>query len=492
VPEGFRAVQAQLITYPDSLGGDLSSLEKLLVDELGRYVPGGVHILPPFPSSGDRGFAPLGYDKIEPRFGSWADIASISNTVPITLDIMVNHLSRQSAEFQDFLANGRASAFADMFIFPEQYWPDGVSQDDVAKIFLRKPDDPFTTYEIADGTTETVWTTFGSEQIDLDVHASATWQAYRRWFTTLAGNGVTGVRLDAVGYLTKQPGTACFMNRPEIWELLESLEDLAGSAGLELLTEVHDGVAAHRELAGKGYQSYDFALPGLMVHAIATGEADLLRDHLANAPANQVTMLDCHDGIPVCPDLDEVLDVEGQRALTRHCVERGANINELLNADAVGGPTDSGHAELPRAHQLNITYRSAVGSDEAMVMARAIQLFTPGTPQVYYVGLLNGLSVPPQPGLDGREVNRYNYAVDEVVEALDTEPVRRQLQLMELRNTHPAFRGRMEPPGGSGSALVLDWVNGDHRCRLTADVDAARLTVTATDPDGIAQTVIDF
>ncbi len=75
----------QLITYPDSLGGDLGSLDKLLVGELGRYVQGGVHILPPFPSSGDRGFAPLGYDQIEPIFGTWDDISSISSAVPVTL-----------------------------------------------------------------------------------------------------------------------------------------------------------------------------------------------------------------------------------------------------------------------------------------------------------------------------------------------------------------------------------------------------------------------
>ncbi len=483
----------QLITYPDSLGGDLGSLDKLLVGELGRYVQGGVHILPPFPSSGDRGFAPLGYDQIEPIFGTWDDISSISSAVPVTLDIMVNHLSRASVEFQDFLANGRDSAHADMFIFAEQYWPNGVSAEDVKKIFLRKPDDPFTTYTTASGKQETLWTTFGSEQIDLDAHSPTTWEAYRRWFTTLSDNGVTGVRLDAVGYLTKAPGTACFMNRPAIWGLLMSLQELARSTGLQLLTEVHDGAATHRELAEMGYLSYDFALPGLMVHAIATGRADRLRDHLALAPHDQVTMLDCHDGIPVSPDLDEVLDLDGQRELTRHCVERGANINELLNdGPEPGGAGKAGRAKEVRAHQLNITYRSAVGSDDAMVIARAIQLFTPGTPQVYYVGLLNGLSVPRQSELDGREVNRYNYSVDEVMAALRTEAVQAQLRLMELRNTHPAFEGRLEPPSGTGSALTLVWVNGDASCRLEADLATQGLRVTATDDGGDSETIIEI
>ncbi|MGH1488536.1 MAG: sucrose phosphorylase [Acidimicrobiales bacterium] len=477
-------MSVQLITYPDSLGGDLASLDKLLAAEIAHYVPGGVHILPPFPSSGDRGFAPTGYDQIEPSFGTWSDISSIASTVPVTLDIMVNHLSRLSTEFQDFLKHGRASVYTDMFIFPEQFWPNGVSDEDVEKIFLRKPDHPFSTYTTAAGEDETVWTTFGSEQIDLDVSSQVSWDAYRRWFSTLAEHGVSGVRLDAVGYLTKAAGTACFMNRPAIWELLTSLEELARSAGLELLTEVHDGASTHRELAEMGYLSYDFAFPGLMVHAIATGRADLLREHLSLAPTTQVTMLDCHDGIPVCPDLDEVLDAAGQRELTTFCVDNGANINVLLNDD------DSAGDEV-RAHQLNITYRSAVGSDDAMVMARAIQLFAPGTPQVYYVGLLNGLSVERHPDLDGRDVNRHNYSVDEVMVALRSKTTQAQLRLMELRNTHPAFNGTLEV-SGSDSELTLAWTLEGSSCRLDADLKSQRLRVVATASDGTAETVIEI
>ena len=58
----------QLLTYPDSLGGDLRALGDLLEGPLAGIFR-GVHVLPPFPSSGDRGFAPLTYDRIEPRFG---------------------------------------------------------------------------------------------------------------------------------------------------------------------------------------------------------------------------------------------------------------------------------------------------------------------------------------------------------------------------------------------------------------------------------------
>ena len=86
---------------------------------------GGVHVLPPFPSSGDRGFAPLTYREIDPRFGTWADIERIADGHDVLLDLMVNHLSRQSAEFRDFEQHGRASPSADLFITLDKVWPDG-------------------------------------------------------------------------------------------------------------------------------------------------------------------------------------------------------------------------------------------------------------------------------------------------------------------------------------------------------------------------------
>ena len=69
-----------LITYPDSLGNNLKDLERIL----GKYFKGtigGVHILPFFPSSGDRGFAPMEYTDVDPAFGDWSDIEKLSEDV---------------------------------------------------------------------------------------------------------------------------------------------------------------------------------------------------------------------------------------------------------------------------------------------------------------------------------------------------------------------------------------------------------------------------
>ena len=137
---GLGGATSQLLTYPDSLGGGLKTLSGLLRGPLAGLF-WGVHILPPFPSSGDRGFSPITYDQIDPRFGTWEDLRGIADEYDLLLDLMVNHISRQSPQFQDFLRHGRASRYADLFITLDKVWPQGdPPPEDVARIFLRKPD----------------------------------------------------------------------------------------------------------------------------------------------------------------------------------------------------------------------------------------------------------------------------------------------------------------------------------------------------------------
>ena len=117
-------IAPQLMTYPDSLGGDLAALDTLLHGPLDGLFA-GIHILPPFPSSGDRGFAPLTYGEIDPRFGTWADVTHLAQGHDVLLDLMINHLSRRSVEFEDFRKHGRRSPSADLFITVDKVWPNG-------------------------------------------------------------------------------------------------------------------------------------------------------------------------------------------------------------------------------------------------------------------------------------------------------------------------------------------------------------------------------
>src|SRR5436190_18544278 len=466
----------QLLTYPDSLGSDLRALGDLLEGPLAGVFH-GVHILPPFPSSGDRGFAPLTYDRIDPRFGTWDDIRRIASGHDVVLDLMINHISRQSREFQDFERHGRASPFADLFITVDKIWPDGQPlAAEVAQIFLRKPDAPFSDVTIADtGRHERVWTSFGSadwsEQIDLDVTASATRTLITGWLRQFAERGVRIVRRDAVGYVIKKPGTTCFMVEPEIFGFLAWVAAVADSLGLVILPEVHDVYTTHQRLSAHGFWTYDFVLPGLLLHAFEAGQSERLVEHMATSPERQFTNLDCHDGIPVRPDLDGILTPAEMADLADDVRRQGGNVNRILSG---------AHSAAGDVHQLNCTYYSALGEDdERYVAARAVQLFARGVPQVYYVGLLAGANdwnAVERTG-DGRAINRHDYTSSEILEAFDRDVVRRVLELIRLRNTHPAFDGALSVEG-NGHSISLRWQRGDDVVSLDVDFDDGSAVLT--------------
>lgn len=462
----------QLITYPDSLGGTIATLNELMTAELHGLFAGGVHVLPPFPSTSDRGFSPTRYDQVDDRFGSFSDLKTLARLGPLTLDIMANHISRMSSEFQSFEQHGRSSPYADMFMRPDKIWPSGnIPDDDVKAIFLRKPTHPFLDVTIKDtGDTETVWATFGSpgrrvDQIDLDWTSPLTVQKYDSWFESIASAGGTEVRLDAVGYLTKQAGTSCFMIQPAIWQALESFTEIATRHGLSVLPEVHADRAQIEALTEHGFPTYDFVLPGLTAHALRTTIADPLVKHLTSLPTSTVTTLDTHDGIPIQPDLVGVIPHHEIVELVNELVGRGANVNRILGAEERGVDFD--------AHQINISYIDAAGGDDALVVARAIQMFCPGRPQVYYQGLLGGPNdyrAVEMTG-EGRAINRTNYSLASARDALQSDVAGRQCELLRLRSSHPAFEA--DQPSitqVSPTALAMRWEHGDSWCRLEADL----------------------
>jgi sucrose phosphorylase len=473
----------QLMTYPDSLGGNLAALDSLLAGPLDGLF-GGIHILPPFPSSGDRGFAPLTYAEIDPRFGSWADIDRLAKRHDVLLDLMINHLSRQSAEFEDFLQNGRRSPYADLFITLDKVWSSGnPPAEDVARIFLRKPESPFSTVTIAaTGEQERVWTSFGtkdwSEQIDLDVTSAKTRALITDWLRSFAARGVRIVRLDAVGYVIKRAGTSCFMVEPEIYDFLDWIIGVAESLDLVVLPEVHDRYSTHEALAAHGYWTYDFVLPGLLLHAFETGSATRLCDHLARSPERQFTMLDCHDGIPVRPDLDGILEPDEMLQLTDLVHRQGGNVNRILSEAHAAGDVD--------VHQLNCTYYSALDcNDDRYVAARAIQLFARGVPQIYYVGLLAGENDHRAVAAsgEGRSINRYDYTISEVEAAVRRPVVQRVLDLVRLRNRERAFSGRLDVTSEDPGTLRLTWRLGEDACELEVDLRSGQASIATRKGD---------
>jgi sucrose phosphorylase len=289
------------------------------------------------------------------------------------------------------------------------------------------------------------------------------------------------VRLDAVGYVVKKRGTSCFFVEPEIYEYLEWFSGMAHSLGLEILPEVHANPSRQLALAQRGYWIYDFILPCLVLEAFLSGRGSRLAGYLRERPPRQISMLDCHDGIPIKPDLDGFMDTGAARRVVDACLQRGANLSRVVSTTH----QDPSGFDV---HQIRISYYSALDcNDDAYIAARAIQFFAPGIPQVYYVGLLagkNDLEGVRQAGGEGRAINRHNYTLSEVEEALEKPVVRRLLKLMRFRNTYPAFNGTFRVLESGEGELRLSWEKDDAKCELAVDLQAGRSSIRSIDEAG--------
>jgi len=454
--------QVQLITYPDSLGGNLLTLHYCLRKYLSDAI-GGVHLLPFYPSSADRGFAPITYEDVDPQFGNWEDIEKIGRDFDLTIDFMVNHISRQSAWFQDYLELGAESEFADIFLSFTKFGPDGVSDEDLIKVYTRKPRPPYLEIQRPDGSIERVWCTFGYEQIDLDWSSPLTRTLMRNTLIRLGRSNVKMIRLDAFAYTTVEIGTDCYFREPAVWELLEWLKDCVAPFDTDVLPEVHEHFNYQQKLSSHGFWCYDFALPMLVLHSIFHRTSRKLIRWLKTCPQKQVTTLDTHDGIGIV-DVEGLLDPDEIENTVERLYEKGSNAKKIYS-----GP----EYENLDLYQINCTYYSALDcNDEAYIAARAIQFFAPGIPQVYYVGLLAGRNDIElvEYTRNGRDINRHNYTIEEVEEEMKKPVVQRLLKLMEFRNGHPAFEGELEIGQTPDDQLEMVRRHDGHYARLKVDL----------------------
>ena len=219
------ANKIMLITYADCMGNDLKDLQYVLERYLDGAV-GGLHILPFFPSSADRGFAPLTYKEVDPRFGTWDDIASLGKKYYLMYDYMINHLSSASTMYKDFLAKKDASRYRNFFIRYKDFWTKGEpTAEDIDRLYKRK-NIPYIEAEFADGSKEKLWTTFSDYQIDINQYSEEAKKFLKDNLIFLSEHGASIVRLDAVAYASKREGTDCFFVEPEIWRLLGECDEI--------------------------------------------------------------------------------------------------------------------------------------------------------------------------------------------------------------------------------------------------------------------------
>ena len=454
--------KVHVITYPDSLGKNLQELHYVL-NRYFRAAVSGIHILPFYPSSADRGFAPLTYYEVAPAFGTWKDIEIINDDYDLMFDFMVNHLSRQSKYFIDFLENGNQSEFADLFLAFSKLDPENkITPADLDKVYTRKPRPPFQEIQRPDGSMETIWSTFDFEQIDVDIDSPKTKELFRDFLIFLSRKKPTFIRMDAIAYTTVEIGTSCFFLEPRIWEILEMLNGFVSPFGVHILPEVHGHYTYQLKMAEKGYWVYDFSLPMLVLHTLYHHTNQRLIEWLKICPRRQITTLDTHDGIGVV-DVEDLMTPEEIEKTVNGLYEKGSNVKPVYS---------SAEYQNLDIYQVNCTYYSALEeNDDSYIAARTIQFFTPGIPQVYYVGLLAGRNDIRlvEETRNGRDINRHNYHLDEIHEEVKRPVVKRLRRLMEFRSTYPAFDGELTINDSPESQVKVTYTLGNHTC--TAHID---------------------
>lgn len=318
-------------------------------------------------------------------------------------------------------------------------------------------------------------------QMDLNIKSPMVWEFYDDTLKTLADYGAKIVRLDAFAYAPKEPGEKNFLNEPGTWDVLQRVRELADKYNLMLLPEIHAsyGEKNYEAIAEKGYMTYDFFLPGLIIDAIEGADGKVLKrwaDELMEKKIKVVNMLGCHDGIPLL-DLKGLIPEERIQTLIDTIVERGGFVKNL-------------HGQKNMYYQVNATYYSAIGEDDKkMLLARALQLFMPGKPQVWYLDLFAGKNdheAVKRAGAGGhKEINRTNLTTDQMEELLTRDVVKKQLEMLKFRSEFAAFDFDAElEVKVDGSKMSYIWTKDGYKAQLEANLETCDFEIIAWDENG--------
>lgn len=316
-------------------------------------------------------------------------------------------------------------------------------------------------------------------QMDLNIKSPLVWDFYADTMKKLSEYGAKIVRLDAFAYAPKEPGEKNFLNEPGTWDLLDKVRALADENNLELLPEIHAsyGEKNYETISQKGYMTYDFFLPGLIIDALERGCGDVLASwaqEIQSKKIHVVNMLGCHDGIPLL-DLKGLIPEERIQTLIDTIVERGGFVKNL-------------HGQKNVYYQVNATYYSALGEDDKkMLMARALQLFMPGKPQVWYLDLFAGKNdheAVKRAGAGGhKEINRTNLTTEQMESMLQKDVVKKQLELLKFRASFPAFSFESEMTiKCENEKLMIAWEKDGYKAILNANLSNFEFDIQTVTP----------
>ena len=317
-------------------------------------------------------------------------------------------------------------------------------------------------------------------QMDVNAKSELVWDFYEETLAKVKSFGCKILRLDAFAYLHKEIGQTNFFNKPGTWNYLERINQIAKKNDLILLPEIHAeyGLQLHDEVAKENYKIYDFFLPGLMIHTLETGNNKALItwiNEIINKGYKTINMLGCHDGIPVLDLKGKEVDGNYNKGLLEDkeiesimntIMDRGGRVKNLYDPSG----------KKLSYYQVNATFFSALGEvEQKLLLARAIQMFMPGIPQVWYLDLFAGtnnyVAVDKAGSAGHKEINRTSLSKEEIEQGLQKKVVKNQLKIMRLRNTLKAFSGQINIREVSTNKLSILWLNKNSSAQLEANLE---------------------
>jgi sucrose phosphorylase len=436
-----------LISYGDMVrkkaGKPLLTLHRFLQD----YVKGTIeclHILPFFPYSSDDGFSVINYRKVDPALGEWEDIKKISQDFRLMVDLVLNHVSRCSTWFQDYIG-GIAPAM--------DYFMEVDPGDDLAQVVRPRTTPLLTKVQTVYGK-KYVWTTFSSDQVDLNYANPDVLMEMLDILLFYISKGARIIRLDAIAYLWKKIGTPC-INLPQTHEIVKLFRDITDylAPGVLLLTETNLPHSQNISYFGEGDEAhlvYQFSLPPLLLYTLHRGSARHLREWAAEltAPGPRCTYLNftaSHDGIGVRP-LEGLVKEEEIEELVQTIRSLGGLVYCRSCANGVERP-----------YELNITYFDALKDPkqpqdvnrqiDRFICSQTIMLSLQGIPAIYFHSLMgtgNNYEGVQKTG-QNRAINRARFQDEELRKLLsDPKTVTSRvfsnyIDLLRKRSQEPAF-----------------------------------------------------
>jgi sucrose phosphorylase len=441
-----------LIAYPDQVRQEGRPSLAVLADFCRlhlRDIVTGIHILPFYPWTSDDGFSVVDYREVDPRYGGWQDVQRLGQDFELMFDAVINHVSVKSAWFQALLENDER--YQDYFIIPA---PD----DDLSRVVRPRALPLLTAFQTTSGSVR-VWTTFSADQVDLNYSNPQVLLEILDVLLFYVSQGASFIRLDAIAYMWKEPGTTC-ISLPQTHAIIQLFRAVLDEAAphVMLITETNVPHAENISYFGNGKNEahlvYNFSLPPLVLHAFQTGSAETLTRWAAGLElpegATFFNFLASHDGIGLNP-LRGILPENEIDALVERIRSHGGLVSLKDMADGT---------QLP--YELNINYFDAISDPYAaepvqtqvdrFVTAHAILLAMRGLPAIYFHSLVGSRSWHEGAKASGqnRTINRRKLDRNELedllsdADALPSRVFHRLAQLIRVRREHPAFH----PYGG--------------------------------------------